>query len=94
MKMAIWSLSDDLALAMSFMPNQAASAAAIMNGTQMKPAFCSQIGGPSAGCCGSPPRLPNTATVITSGTTNCMTLTPRLPSPAFRPMAPPLACLG
>jgi hypothetical protein len=30
-----------LAEAMSFMPNQAAKAATMMNGTQMKPAFCS-----------------------------------------------------
>ncbi|MCY1449122.1 hypothetical protein D9M71_658430 [compost metagenome] len=94
MKIAIWSLNEDLALAMSFIPNQAAIVATMMKGTQMKPAFCSHSEVPAAAVCGSPPRLPNTVMVIVSGTRNCMTLTPRLPSPAFSPMAAPLACLG
>ncbi|MNW17900.1 hypothetical protein D3C71_2172510 [compost metagenome] len=45
-------------------------------------------------CRGSPPRAPKTPAVITSGTRNCMALTPRLPSPALRPMALPLALFG
>ena len=60
-----------------------------MNGTQMKPAFCSHSVR-DAGLdrlCGSPPIAPNTPMVITSGTTNCMTETPRLPRPAFMPRA-------
>ena len=31
---------------------------------------------------------------MTSGTTNCMVETPRLPSPAFRPSAVPFCSLG
>ena len=38
------SANEALAEAMSFMPNQAAKALAAMNGTQMKPAFCSHSG--------------------------------------------------
>ena len=37
------SANDAFAEAMSFMPNQAAKADAMMNGTQTKPAFCSHI---------------------------------------------------
>ena len=57
--------------AMSCMPNHAAKAEIAMNGTQMKPAFCSQIlVAPPAAACGSPPNQPNTPVVITSGITN------------------------
>src|SRR5262245_42361705 len=82
---------------MSFMPNQAAKAAAAMKGTQMKPAFCSQICvvlPPSTAACGSPPNQPNTPAVIASGITNCTTLTPRLPSPALSASALPFCALG
>ena len=68
-----------------------------MNGTQMKPAFCShsRVAPPaSLATCGSPPSQPNTPAVITSGTTNCTTLTPRLPSPALSASALPFSALG
>ncbi len=51
------SAKEALAEAMSFMPNQAANADAAMNGTQMKPAFCSHSLPPapvSVTACGSP----------------------------------------
>src|SRR5664280_1242227 len=80
---------------MSFMPNQAAKADAAMNGTQMKPAFCSHILlVPPAAACGSPPNQPNTPAVITIGTTNCTTLTPRLPRPALSASALPFSARG
>ena len=43
---------------------------------------------------GSPPSQPNTPAVMTSGTTNCTTLTPRLPSPALSASALPFSALG
>src|SRR3989344_5422158 len=92
-----WSANDARALAMSFMPNHAATVDSRMNGTQMKPAFCSHIcrvSAPFAQICGSPPSAPNTPAVITSGTTNCTTETPRLPRPALSPSAEPLRSLG
>ncbi len=42
-KITAWSRKDALALAMSFIPNQAAAAQMAMNGIQMNPAFWSQI---------------------------------------------------
>ena len=65
--------------------------------TQMKPAFCSH-----RFCCapltvmawGSPPATPNTPMEITTGTTNCTSDTPRLPMPAFKPVARPFFSLG
>jgi len=42
------------------MPNQAATDAAMMNGTQMKPAFCTQIcvvTPPSVWFCALPPKI-------------------------------------
>lgn len=89
--------NDALAEAMSFMPNQAAIAAAAMKGTQMKPAFCSHrltVLSPWVATCGSPPSAPNTPAVITSGTRNCTTLTPRLPSPALSASALPFSARG
>ena len=91
------SANEALAEAMSFMPNQAAKALATMNGTKMKPAFCSHslVSRPaSTAVCGSPPSQPNTPAVIASGTTNCTTLTPRLPSPALRASALPFSAFG
>ena len=80
-------------IALLFDPgDHAAMLVAIINGTQIKPAFCSQIDlltAPLTQTCGSPPREPNTEAAITSGTTNCTVLTPRLPKPAFRPKAVP-----
>ena len=43
---------------------------------------------------GSPPSQPNTPAVMTSGTTNCTTLTPRLPSPALSASALPFSAFG
>ena len=77
---------------MSFMPNQAASEASAIGSTQMKPAFCSQIlvAAPlTMACCGSPPSAPNMPAEIATGTANCTSDTPRLPMPAFRPVASP-----
>ena len=42
----------------------------------------------------SPPKMPNTPAVITSGLRNWTTDTPRLPSPAFTPSAEPLRSFG
>ncbi|MCY1232876.1 hypothetical protein D9M72_453910 [compost metagenome] len=97
LKITACSANEALASAMSCMPNHAASADTTMNGTQMKPAFCSQrlCVAPSAWyCCGSPPSAPNTASDTTSGVTNCTTDTPRLPMPAFSPVARPFFALG
>src|SRR5262245_54496694 len=96
-KITACSAKDDLADAMSFMPNQQANALAVMNGTQMKPAFCSQSGTcwlPDLTITGSPPNQPNTPTVIAIGTTNCATLTPRLPRPALSASALPFSAFG
>ncbi len=89
LKITACSLNEARALDRSFMPNQAITVMARMNGTQMKPAFCNHSELPSANTCGWPPMKPNTPKEITSGTLNCITDTPRLPSPAFRPRAVP-----
>ena len=94
MKITDCSANEALAEAMSFMPNQAANVATIRNGTQTKPAFCSQSLVLSPVTCGSPPMAPKTPAVITIGTRNCMTLTPRLPSPALSASALPFSRLG
>ncbi len=72
-KITAWSLSDAFADPMSFIPNQAANAETMRNGTQMKPAFCSQSRVVSSTGCDSPPIAPNTPTVMTSGIRNCIT---------------------
>ena len=95
--MTACSRNEAFALAMSFMPNHAASADAAMKGTQKKPAFCSHIClvcSPFTQACGSPAIEPRTPIVITSGTTNCTTDTPRLPRPAFSPSAVPCCAFG
>jgi hypothetical protein len=97
LKITACSAKEAFAAAISFMPNQAAMVAATMNGTQMKPAFCSHIcfvSPPFTHSCESPPSAPNTPIVITRGTTNCMTETPRLPKPAFMPRAIPFCDFG
>jgi hypothetical protein len=96
-KITACSENEALLEAMSFMPNQAAKALAMMNGTQMKPAFCSHSGVSAPPCwimLASPPSAPNTPTVITNGTTNWTTLTPRLPRPALSAKALPFSALG
>ena len=42
----------------------------------------------------SPPITPKMLTVITSGITICIVVTPKLPRPAFRPSAVPCRRLG
>ncbi len=82
---------------MSFMPNQAAKAEAMMKGTKTKPAFCSQsveVTPATVAVCGAPPSAPKTPAVIASGTTNWTTLTPRLPRPALMASALPFSALG
>ena len=44
--------------------------------------------------CGWPPSAPKTPAVMTSGTRNCITETPRLPSPAFSASALPFSAFG
>ena len=95
LKMTDCSLNEAVAEAMSFIPNQAASEAAIINGTQTNPAFCSQMFSPvSAEIWASPPIAPNTPMVITIGTKNCMTDTPALPRPALSASALPFCAFG
>ena len=92
-----WSLKLALAEAISFMPNQAASAEMMINGTHTKPAFCSHIclvASPFTQVCASPPSAPNTPAVMMSGTTNCTTDTPKLPKPALSPSAVPFSAFG
>src|SRR5450759_2902922 len=96
-KITAWSANDAFAEAMSFMPNHAANALTAMNGTQMKPAFCSHSGAccvPLATIAGSPPNQPNTPAVMTRGTQNCTTLTPRLQRPALSASALPFSARG
>lgn len=94
LKITAWSRNEALASAMSFIPNQAATDTTAMNGTQIQPAFCSHRRPPSPSCCGSPPKAPNRPPATASGTANCITETPRLPSPAFRPRAVPCWLFG
>src|SRR3989344_1252495 len=95
LKMAACAAKEALASAMSFMPNQAASAVSAIHGTQMKAAFCVHT------CTvwpfltmvwPSPPKMPKMPAVTTSGLRNCTTETPKLPRPAFTPNAEPLRC--
>ncbi|KFB73634.1 MAG: hypothetical protein AW09_001111 [Candidatus Accumulibacter phosphatis] len=43
---------------------------------------------------GSPAKAPNRPMVITNGMTICIVVTPKLPSPAFRPSAVPCSRFG
>jgi len=86
LKITACSAKPALASARSFIQHQQPSALATTSGTHTKPAFCSHIG-PCAVVCGAPPAAPNRPTPITAGTTNCTTVTPRLPRPAFMPSA-------
>ena len=76
------------------MPNQAAKALRAMNGAQINPAFWRKSFSPDDAIWASPPNAPNTLTVTTSGTTNCIRLTPRFPRPAFSASALPFSRLG
>ena len=86
-KITACSVKLERAAARSFMPNQAASEHTSRNGSQMKPAFCRYSVPPSAIVCGLPAMAPNRPMVITSGMTNWVADTPRLPRPAFMPSA-------
>ncbi len=92
--MTACSLNEAFIDSMSSMPNQAASVAMTMNGTQTKPAFCSHSLVVAPACKGPPPMAPNTPAVMTSGMTNWPTLTPRLPRPAFMASAWPFSARG
>ena len=79
------------------MPNQAASEAIAIHGTQMKAAFCVHtcIVCPALTMVwGSPAKMPKMPAVTTSGLRNWTTETPRLPSPALTPSAEPLRSFG
>src|SRR3546814_8072294 len=74
---------------MSFMPNQAASVPIMIRGTQTNPAFWIHTRVPSSNVWAWPPSAPNRLIVTTSGTRNCIRLTPTLPSPELRARALP-----
>src|SRR6218665_2358775 len=87
------------------MPNQHSKDSGSRDSTQAKPAFWIQVGVPAAILpklqplslskdLDSPPSAPNRPTVITSGITICMVVTPKLPSQAFSPNAVPCRRLG
>ena len=76
------------------MPNQAANVPINKNGTQIQAAFSSHNALPSGCKWPVPPNAPKMAMEMASGATNCITLTPRLPKPPFRPRAPPCLALG
>ena len=79
---------------MSFIPNQAANVPIMISGTQTKPAFCIQTEAPSAAVWACPPSAPNRLIDTATGTRNCITLTPRLPSPALIASAFPFSAFG
>jgi hypothetical protein len=87
------------------MPHQHSTESGTSDSTQAKPAFCTQVGVPAAilpkiqplsltSTIGSPPKAPNRPTVITSGMTICIVVTPKLPRPAFSPSAVPCSRFG
>ena len=65
-------LNKVLLMLAAVMPTQAAIVAAMMKGTQMKPAFCIQSSPPCASGCGAPPTAPKTPAMMTSGCLRCM----------------------
>ena len=88
-----------------FMPHQHSTDSGTSDSTQAKPAFWTQVGVPAAilpkiqplsftSVIGSPPKAPNRPTVISSGMTICIVVTPKLPRPAFSPSAVPCRRLG
>ena len=88
-----------------FMPNQHRMLSGTSDSTQARPAFCTQVWVPAgilpkiqplslASTIGSPPKAPNRPTVITSGITICIVVTPKLPRPAFRPRPVPCSRFG
>jgi len=88
-----------------FMPNQHRMDRGTSDSSQAKPAFWIQVGVPAAilpkiqplsftSVIGAPPKAPNSPTVITSGITTCMLVTPKLPRPALMPSAVPCSRFG
>ncbi len=86
--------TDAFELPISFIPNQAASVATASNGTQIQAALVRASREPSG--CGTPwtPKKVNIGRKITSGASNCITLTPRFPSPPLIPNALPCLAFG
>ena len=93
-KITAWSEKDALAAVMSFMPNQASRVEMIRNGTHTNPAFCSHSVVPSSVIWPPPTKTAKAPVVITIGTRNCITDTPRLPRPAFIARAWPFSFFG
>ena len=88
-----------------FMPKKQMTDSGTSDNSQANPAFCIQVGVPATifpkiqplsltRTADSPPKLPKRLTVMTSGMTICMVVTPKLPRPAFRPSAVPCSRLG
>src|SRR4030042_2196914 len=88
-----------------FRPNQHSPASGTSEKTQAKPAFWIQVSVPAGilpkiqplAFCSvieSPPKLPSTPTVITSGIRTCIVVTPKLQRPALSPSAVPCWRLG
>ena len=87
------------------MPSQQRIDSGTSDSTQAKPAFWIQVDVPAGilpkiqplsftSVIGSPPRAPKRPTVITSGMTICIVVTPKLPMPALMPSAVPCSRLG
>ena len=88
-----------------FMPNQHRIDSGTSDSTHAKPAFWIQVDVPAAilpkiqplsfsSVIGSPPKAPKMPTVITSGMTICIVVTPKLPMPALMPSAVPCSRFG
>src|SRR5512141_3451920 len=76
-----------------FMPNQQRIDSGTSDSTHAKPAFWIQVEVPAgifpkiqplslSSVSGAPPKVPKMPTVITSGITLCIVVTPKLPTPA------------
>src|SRR5262249_34043668 len=88
-----------------FMPNQHSSDSGTSDSSHVKPAFWIQVCVPAGilpkiqplsfmSVIGAPARLPRMPTVITSGITICIVVTPKFPSPALMPSAVPCRRFG
>ena len=87
------------------MPNQAAITSGNRMAAQMKPAFWMKVGVPAtilpmiqplslSSTMEPPPAAPNRPTVMTSGISTCMVVTPKLPRPALSPRPVPCRRFG
>src|SRR5664279_3776717 len=88
-----------------FIPHQHSTDSGTIDSTQANPAFWIQVGVPATilpkiqplsftSVIDSPPKLPKRPSVITSGITICIVVTPKLPIPALMPSAVPCRRLG